>query len=144
MREYLASFASGLIFGSGLALAGMTRPDKVLGFLDISGAWDPSLLFVLGAAVAVTVVGFRFVLRRPQPLLTDRFHLPLRDAVDLPLVAGATIFGVGWGIGGYCPGPAIAALAAPGPEALIFLPAMLLGMVLHHLAGRLRLFSAGT
>jgi uncharacterized membrane protein YedE/YeeE len=144
MRKYLASLVSGIIFGSGLALAGMTRPDKVLGFLDISGAWDPSLMFVLGAAVTVTLVGFRFVLRRPQPLLADRFHLPLRDAVDLPLVAGATIFGIGWGIGGYCPGPAVAALAAPGPEALIFLPAMLLGMMLHHVGGRLRLSGAGT
>jgi uncharacterized membrane protein YedE/YeeE len=143
MREYLASFASGLIFGGGLALAGMTRPDKVLGFLDISGAWDPSLLFVLGAAVSVTLAGFRFVLRRPQPLLADRFHLPLRDAVDLPMVAGATIFGIGWGIGGYCPGPAVAALAAPGPEAMIFLPAMLLGMALQRFIERRQPAGAG-
>jgi len=136
MREDIASLAAGLIFGYGLALAGMTNPNKVLGFLDISGAWDPSLLLVLAGAVAVTFVGFRIVLRRPQPLFGPHFQLPLRQAIDLPLVAGAAIFGVGWGISGYCPGPAVAMLAAPGREAWIFLPAMLLGMLLHHLLER--------
>jgi uncharacterized protein len=136
MRNYVASLTAGLIFGWGLALAGMTDPQKVLGFLDVTGAWDPSLLLVLGGAVAVTLIGFRIVLHRTQPLFGDRFHLPLRQSVDLPLVAGAAIFGVGWGIGGYCPGPALALLAAPGREAWIFLPAMLLGMLLHHLFER--------
>lgn len=129
----MASLFAGLIFGWGLALAGMTNPNKVLGFLDVTGAWDPSLLLVLAGAVAVTFVGFRIALRRPQPLFGPQFQLPLRRAIDLPLVTGAAIFGVGWGISGYCPGPAIAMLAAPGREAWVFLPAMLLGMVLHHL-----------
>ena len=136
MREYIASLFAGLTFGWGLALAGMTNPNKVLGFLDVTGAWDPSLLLVLAGAVAVTFVGFRIVLRRSQPLFGPQFQLPLRQAVDLPLVTGAAIFGVGWGISGYCPGPAIAMLAAPGREAWVFLPAMLLGMLLHHLLER--------
>lgn len=136
MREYIASLLAGLIFGWGLALAGMTNPNKVLGFLDVTGAWDPSLLLVLAGAVAVTFIGFRMVLRRPQPLFGAQFQLPLRQAIDLPLVTGAAIFGVGWGISGYCPGPAIAMIAAPGQEAWVFLPAMLLGMVLHHLLER--------
>jgi uncharacterized protein len=136
MRKHVASLIAGLIFGWGLALAGMTDPQKILGFLDVTGAWDPSLLLVLGGAVAVTLIGFRVVLHRPQPLFGDRFHLPLSQAIDLPLVAGAATFGVGWGISGYCPGPAIALLAAPGREAWIFLPAMLLGMLLHHLLER--------
>jgi uncharacterized protein len=136
MREYIASLAAGLVFGWGLALAGMTNPNKVLGFLDVTGAWDPSLSLVLAGAVAVTFVGFRIVLRRPRPLFGQQFQLPLRQAIDLPLVTGAAIFGVGWGISGYCPGPAIALLATPGREAWIFLPAMLFGMLLHQLLER--------
>ena len=136
MRQYAASLVSGLIFGLGLALAGMTDPNKVLGFLDVSRAWDPRLLLVLASAVVVTFTGFRLVLRRSQPLFGERFHLPLRQAIDPPVVAGAAIFGVGWGIGGYCPGPAVALLAAPGREAWIFLPAMLLGLLLQQLLAR--------
>jgi uncharacterized protein len=136
MRRDAAALAAGLIFGFGLALAGMTNPAKVLGFLDLSGAWDPSLLLVLGGAVLVTFVGYRFVLRRPQPLFDDRFQLPPKAAVDPALVTGAGLFGIGWGIAGYCPGPAIALLAAPGVEAWIFLPALVAGILLQGLTRR--------
>ena len=126
-----ASFAAGLLFGLGLAISGMTDPEKVLGFLDVTGDWDPSLLFVLGGAVGMTLISFRFILRRPTPLLAAEFQLPTATAIDVPLVAGAVLFGVGWGLSGYCPGPAIALLAAPGNrEVLFFLPALLAGQVL--------------
>lgn len=126
-----AALLSGLIFGLGLALAGMTDPAKVLAFLDVMGNWDPSLLLVLGAAVTVSFVGYRLVLRRSQPLLAQDFYLPTQRRITPQLVAGAALFGIGWGIGGYCPGPAIASLGFANPEALIFLPALLAGNLLH-------------
>jgi hypothetical protein len=109
----------------------MTHPEKVLGFLDVAGRWDPALIFVLGGAVGVTVVAFRFVLRRTSPLLASRFHLPQATKIDWRLVGGAILFGIGWGISGYCPGPAIALLAAPNWELAVFLPAVLLGTLLN-------------
>jgi uncharacterized membrane protein YedE/YeeE len=130
MPRLLISLVAGLIFGIGLALSGMSNPLKVLGFLDLAGDWDPSLLFVLGGAVGVTVIAFRLILRRTAPVLEENFHLPSTTAIDRPLLIGALLFGIGWGIAGYCPGPAIALLAAPGPEALIFLPALMLGSYL--------------
>lgn len=133
LQRYLASLASGLLFGAGLALAGMTRPQKVLGFLDVAGHWDPSLIFVMGGAVTVAAVAFHFILRRSSPLLAPSFDLPKSKAIDLRLMVGAMIFGVGWGLSGYCPGPAIALLAAPDTEALYFLPAMLAGWWLYEL-----------
>lgn len=137
MAKYLSSLLAGLLFGLGLALAQMTDPNKVLGFLDLAGDWDPSLLFVLGGAVGLAVLGFRLILLRRQPLFDSRFHLPTRRAIDTPLLLGSALFGVGWGIGGYCPGPAIAQLAAPNAETWVFLPAMLLGIWLRQaLAGR--------
>lgn len=144
MAKYLSSLLAGLLFGLGLALAQMTDPGKVLGFLDLAGDWDPSLLFVLGGAVGLAALGFRLILLRHQPLFDSRFHLPARRAIDTPLLLGSALFGIGWGIGGYCPGPAIAQLAAPNSETWIFLPAMLLGIWLRHaLAGR-RLKSGST
>ncbi len=131
MARHISVLIAGLIFGFGLAVSGMTHASKVLGFLDVAGNWDPSLLLVLGGAVAVTVVAFRFILRRPAPLLEERFVLPTAKFIDGPLVVGATIFGIGWGIGGYCPGPGIALLAAPGWETWVFIPAVLLGAFLH-------------
>lgn len=131
LARYLASLAGGLLFGFGLALSGMTRPQKVLGFLDVAGAWDPSLAFVLGGAVVAAALGFRFVLRRHAPLFTTSFDLPANRAIDTPLIGGALLFGIGWGIGGYCPGPAIAQLAAPNLETLYFLPAMIAGWGLY-------------
>ena len=135
-RRYLASLVCGLLFGAGLALAGMTRPQKVLGFLDVAGHWDPSLLFVLGGAVVLATVGFRLVLRRSSPVLESSFDLPAAKAIDGKLIAGALIFGLGWGLSGYCPGPAIALLAAPNIEALYFLPAMVAGWWLYRLVSR--------
>jgi uncharacterized membrane protein YedE/YeeE len=131
VKRAAAGLLSGLIFGAGLALSGMTNPAKVLGFLDVTGAWDPSLLLVMGGAVVVAYLGFRVVLERPRPVFDKAFHLPTRRAIDPALVAGAGLFGIGWGVSGYCPGPAVALLAAPGREALIFLPALVLGILLH-------------
>ncbi len=133
MRRYLAVALAGLVFGVGLALSEMTHARKVLGFLDIAGAWDPSLLFVLGGAVCVTAVAFRFILRRPAPLLDGTFRVPATDRIDAPLLTGAAIVGVGWGIGGYCPGPGIALLAAPSWETWVFIPGLFVGAFLHKL-----------
>ena len=131
MGKHISILVAGLIFGLGLAVSGMTHASKVLGFLDVTGNWDPSLLLVLGGAVAVTVVAFRFILRRPAPVLEEKFKLPVARVIDGPLVVGAAIFGIGWGISGYCPGPGIALLAAPGWETWVFIPAVLLGAFLH-------------
>ncbi len=133
MAKYLVGLLTGLLFGFGLALAGMTQPEKVLGFLDVAGQWDPSLLFVLGGAVGVTAISFRFILRRKTPVLDSRYYFSEKLHVDPALIAGAALFGIGWGIGGYCPGPAVALLAAPGWELWAFLPAMLLGIFLQKL-----------
>lgn len=131
MGRYMSVFAAGLLFGLGLAVSGMTHAAKVLGFLDVAGDWDPSLLLVLGGAVGVTVVANRFILRRPAPVFEPLFRLPAARDIDGPLVVGAAIFGIGWGIGGYCPGPAIASLAAPNWETWVFIPAVALGAFLH-------------
>ncbi len=127
---YLASsLGAGIVFGAGLALSGMTSPLRVLAFLDVaSNAWDPTLLIVLASAVGVATLAFALILRRPAPLLAPAFDLPRQTAIDTALVAGAIVFGVGWGISGYCPGPAIAQLAAPSWEAAVFLPALFAGL----------------
>ncbi len=135
--RYLVSLVCGLLFGAGLALAGMTRPQKVLGFLDVAGHWDPSLIFVLGGAVVFATLAFHYILRRRSPVLAPSFDLSNAQRIDFRLTAGALIFGVGWGLSGYCPGPAIALLATPNAEALYFLPALLAGWWLYDLtAGR--------
>jgi len=118
---------SGLVFGLGLGVSQMVDPRKVLGFLDIAGAWDASLMLVMGGALLVAAVGFRVVLRRPAPWFGDRFHLSAARTVDAPLLGGAVLFGIGWGLAGYCPGPAIASLGFGNAEALWFLPAMAAG-----------------
>jgi uncharacterized protein len=126
-------FATGLIFGLGLVLSGMSNPAKVLNFLDLagigSGMWDPSLAFVMAGAIAVTFAGFRWVQRRPQPLFDEKFHLPTKQEVDLRIVSGPAIFGVGWGLAGFCPGPALTALGFGSPAAVIFVAAMMVGML---------------
>jgi uncharacterized membrane protein YedE/YeeE len=127
----LATFGCGLLFGAGLAVSGMTRPQKVLGFLDVTGQWDCSLLFVLGGAVAIAVVAFHFILKRNAPLSGGSFDLSKETAVDRKLVVGAVIFGLGWGAAGYCPGPAIALLAQPNIEVVYFLPSMIAGWGLY-------------
>ena len=129
MGRNLASLSAGLLFGFGLALSGMTHPQKVLGFLDVAGPWDASLLFVLGGAVGVTLVSFRFILRLGKPMLAERFIITRETHIDRPMILGAILFGIGWGISGYCPGPAIALIAAPNWELLAFLPAAILGAV---------------
>ena len=126
----LTAFVCGLIFGIGLAMSGMTDTAKVIGFLDIFGQWVPDLAFVMGGAVLVTLVAFRLVLRRNRPLLADRFQLPTKTTLDGRLLGGAALFGIGWGIYGYCPGPAISALAYLNTDTFIFVAAMLSGMAI--------------
>lgn len=126
LRDH-APLLSGILFGVGLALSGMTDRGRVLGFLDVAGDWDPTLLFVMGGAVLVTLASFRFVLRRPRPVLEAQFHLPSRKHVDGPLVGGAVLFGIGWGLAGYCPGPALASLTALTPNPWLFCAALIAG-----------------
>jgi uncharacterized membrane protein YedE/YeeE len=126
----LAAAVSGIVFGAGLALGGMTQPEKVLGFLDVFGNWDPSLLFVMGGAVAVHTVGYRLVRRRERPLADDRFLVPGGGAVDSRLVIGSLMFGAGWGLSGYCPGPLVASLPAGTLDAFVFASFLLLGIAL--------------
>ncbi len=118
---------SEILFGFGLGLSQMIDRDRVLGFLDITGVWDPTLLFVLLGAVAVTVVTFRFIVPLPRPWLADRFYIPTRSDIDWPLVVGAAIFGVVWGIAGYCPGPGITALVLGMANPVLFILAFLVG-----------------
>lgn len=118
---------TGILFGVGLAISQMINPDKVLAFLDVAGDWDPSLALVMGGAVGVTLLTFRRVLRLPAPLFGSRFEVPSNDAIDAPLLTGATIFGIGWGIAGYCPGPAIASLTLGSVEPGIFIVAFIVG-----------------
>ena len=125
----LSALVSGAIFGLGLTISGMINPAKVLGFLDLFGAWDPSLAFVMGGAFAVTAVGYRLAWRRPGPAFEARFALPTANDVDARLVAGSALFGLGWGLVGLCPGPAIAALGVGGGEAALFFAAMAVGMI---------------
>lgn len=124
----LAGFLAGLVFGLGLVVSGMANPAKVLNFLDLAGAWDPSLAFVMAGAAGVAAVGYRLAWRRPAPALAPAFDLPTATRIDRPLLMGAALFGVGWGIGGFCPGPAWTALPLLAPGTLAFLPAMLAGL----------------
>jgi uncharacterized membrane protein YedE/YeeE len=126
----LAALASGIVFGLGLSLAQMTNPDKVLNFLDLSGTWDPSLLLVLGGAVVLSALGFQQVFKRSAPLWDTLFHLPLSAAIDGQLLMGSALFGMGWGLSGYCPGPAIASLGFANPETLWVLPSIIAGAAL--------------
>jgi uncharacterized membrane protein YedE/YeeE len=122
---------SGLIFGFGLALSGMLDPARVRGFLDVFGVWDPSLAFVLGGAVAAASIGVWLSRLLPRPVFDESFHLPKSRTIDGKLVAGAAIFGVGWGMAGLCPGPAVASITLGVPATLLFLAAMLAGMAIH-------------
>lgn len=133
-RASIAALASGALFGAGLAVSSMTDRSVVLGFLDVFGTWDPTLAFVMGGAVAVTAIGFRRVLRRKAPALGGEFRVPKNDTIDGRLLVGAGIFGVGWGLAGFCPGPALVGAAAGLVDAWIFVPAMIAGS---YVAGRL-------
>ena len=132
MRALVSALAAGFVFGIGLWVSGMANPKKVLGFLDVAGNWDASLVLVMGGAVAVTSIAFRLVLKREMPLLEKKFILPTAKDIDLRLVAGAAIFGIGWGIGGYCPGPALTAFATLQADPLAFVAAMIAGGLLHN------------
>ena len=126
MARVFAALLSGVLFGLGLAISGMTDPNVVIGFLDLFGDFNPALMFVLGGAVGTTLIAFRFVLRRPSPLLADGFQLPTRKDIDARLLIGAGLFGIGWGLAGYCPGPALVSAGALIDTALVFVPVMLL------------------
>ncbi len=135
-RTVAAALMSGALFGLGLAISGMTDRHVVLGFLDLFGDFNPQLAFVLAGAVAVTAIAFRFVLRLPQPVLGLQFRLPAVTTIDRPLLLGSAIFGVGWALIGYCPGPALVGLAGGLRDAVIFVPAMLAGSFAHYLVER--------
>src|SRR3954452_9131771 len=125
----LFSLIAGVIFGAGLSISDMVNPFRVLNFLDVAGSWDPTLAFVMAGALAVTALGYRLVFRRNAPLLDAKFHLPSQTQIDLPLVGGAALFGVGWGLAGMCPGPALTDLVTFDPKVLVFVAAMLMGMM---------------
>ena len=129
----VSAFAAGLLFGLGLLISGMSNPAKVLGFLDLTGDWDPSLAMVMAGAVAVSALGTLVATRRGRPLLAPRLEIPTRRDLDMPLVAGAAIFGLGWGLAGLCPGPALTLLTVAPAQAATFVAAMVAGMLLFRL-----------
>lgn len=132
----IAALAAGLIFGLGLVISGMADPAKVQNFLDPLGQFDPSLAFVMIGAIAVTATGYHFVLRRPKPLASPAFHLPTKTQIDTRLVAGAAIFGIGWGLAGFCPGPALVSLGIGAEGTLVFVLFMVLGAAAGAFASR--------
>ena len=127
--RFLIIYAIGLIFGMGIIFGGMANPAKVLNFFDIAGTWDPSLAFVMGGALGVTALGYRFVLRRPSPRLAEAFHIPALMRIDRTLIAGSAAFGVGWGLAGFCPGGALPAIGTLDASVLIFTGAMIVGII---------------
>ena len=118
----------GLLFGAGIAVSGMINPAKIFNFFDFTGTWDPSLAFVMGGALIVTFIGYRLAWKRQAPVFDSQFHLPTRKDLDPPLIGGAALFGIGWGIAGFCPGGAIPALGLGESQAFIFVAAMLAGL----------------
>jgi uncharacterized membrane protein YedE/YeeE len=133
VKSVWSALGAGALFGAGLVVSGMAKPAKVIGFLDVTGRWDPSLAFVMAGAVFVYMILFRVILRRGSPLLDVKFHLPTRKDLDARLIAGSALFGVGWGLAGYCPGPALVSLGAGMLPALVFVAAMTAGMWLETL-----------
>ncbi len=133
MKQNLLALFSGIIFGIGMCVSRMANPNKVLNFLDFAGNWDPSLLFVMAGALAVTLISFRFILKRDVPLLTIKFQLPTGTAIDAKLITGATLFGLGWGMLGYCPGPVVTAIGFGFVEPYLVISFMMLGFIAHKL-----------
>lgn len=130
MTRMIVVFLVGIVFGLGIAISGMADPAKVLNFFDLAGSWDPSLLLVMVSALATTAIGYRLVFRRSQPLFDPAFHLPASGRIDAPLVLGSAVFGVGWGVAGFCPGGAIPALGLGRIEPFVFVAAMCVGIFL--------------
>jgi hypothetical protein len=130
MSSLIAAFLTGLLFALGLGLSGMTQPGKVTAFLDITGAWDPSLACVMIGAILVHALLYRLIRRRSAPVFASAFSLPTRTDMDARLIGGAALFGIGWGLGGFCPGPAVTSLASGQTAVVIFVASMLVGMYL--------------
>ena len=141
MKNSLVAFSCGILFALGLGVSGMTQPAKVTAFLDFTGQWDPSLLFVMVGAIFVYAVGYRLVVKKQKPLFSDSFQIPTLRTVDGPLVLGSAIFGAGWGLAGFCPGPALTAAASLQTQPLVFVSAMLLGMAFYEWTQRRRKIS---
>ena len=136
MQHRLTEFLVGLLFGFGLLLSGMTDPGKVLGFLDLFGNWDPSLALVMGGAIGVGVVAFTFAKKRTVSFLGGAMRLPTSSQIDRRLIVGALLFGAGWGLAGFCPGPALVSLAAGQPKAAVFVAFMVVGMIIFEVIDR--------
>lgn len=136
MKRNVAVFGTGALFALGLAISGMTKPSKIMGFLDIAGHWDASLAFVMMGAIAVHFVAYRVIRRRSAPLFDTKFHVPTRKDIDPRLVLGAALFGVGWALGGFCPGPGLVAAGGGSLHAVVFVIGMTLGMLVEHVAAR--------
>ena len=126
----LFDFIAAFLFGLGLAISGMTMPEKVIGFLDIFGDWDPSLMMVMIGAIAVHAISYRLILKRPSPLFSEHFQIPSLKSIDKKLMLGSALFGFGWGLGGFCPGPAVVSLIAQQSTAIIFVASMVVGMAI--------------
>jgi uncharacterized membrane protein YedE/YeeE len=130
MKNAIAALVVGFIFALGLGVSGMTQPQKVVGFLDLFGNWDPSLIFVMLGAILVHLITYRLIVKRQSPLLSAKWHVPTKREITKPLVLGSFLFGVGWALGGFCPGPAVTSLASFDSRVLIFVVSMLVGMFL--------------
>jgi uncharacterized membrane protein YedE/YeeE len=129
MKKYLVAFAGGIIFGLGLCISKMVDPNKIMGFLDVAGNWDPSLLLVMFSALVIVSIGYRLALKREKPVLDQKFYLPTNNQLDIKLILGAILFGVGWGLIGYCPGPIVTSLGFLSVDVVIIFISMLVGMV---------------
>jgi uncharacterized membrane protein YedE/YeeE len=136
LKPNAVAFGTGALFAVGLAISGMTKPAKVAGFLDVAGAWDASLAFVMIGAIAVHFIAHRILVRRPSPLFDTKFHLPTRKDIDRRLVLGAGLFGIGWGLGGFCPGPGLVTAGSGSLGAIVFVLGMTIGMLLEQTAAR--------
>jgi hypothetical protein len=132
MKQFFSYFFAGLLFGIGLALSNMIDPNKVVDFLDVTGNWDPSLAFVMIAALSISFIAFNLIPKKASPIFDDKFKLPTRKDIDKPLIVGASIFGIGWGIAGFCPGPALSSLTTGLLDPVIFVLSMLSGFLVHH------------